>query len=106
MRLIQYINEYKKVGRGKEISIDDALKLAPQYSQAIIATNSDNSLFVRYRKGNEPIYYIDPKKGQPRVSKDTSNFYTLIMDNSKRWSKYPKRSQSLIGISNFNRLYC
>jgi hypothetical protein len=34
-------------------------------------------------------------KGQ-RKSKNTTNYYTLIMDNDPQWSKFPPRSASLI----------
>lgn len=102
MRLKNYIlNEfadYKKVGRGKEITEDQALKLVPNFSQAIKSALAGNSLITRNRNGNEEFYFIDPKKGEPRRSANTLNYYTLIMDNSKRWSKYPKRSRSIIGL--------
>jgi len=40
-------------------------------------------------------YVIDPTQVN-RKSLMNKNFYTLIMDNSKKWEKYPKRSKSLI----------
>jgi len=38
---------------------------------------------------------VDPKKLK-RKSSSNKNWYTLIMDNSEKWKKYPKRSESLI----------
>lgn len=35
-------------------------------------------------------------RSHSRRSANTDNHYTLWIDNSKQWSKYPKRSQSLI----------
>uniref|UniRef100_A0A6M3IS36 Uncharacterized protein n=3 Tax=viral metagenome TaxID=1070528 RepID=A0A6M3IS36_9ZZZZ len=93
MRLKQYLIVE---GRGKQISLDEALNIAPKYMTSI----------KRYIKNNEHIarditiitdyYLVDPKKvKEPRKSRYTENYYTLIMDNSKKWSKYPKRSLSL-----------
>ena len=98
MRLQNYILEYadyKKSGRGKGISEEEALKLAPKFSQAILSATTGNPLIIRYRSGRESFYLIDPKKDERR-SANTLNYYTFIMDNSKKWSKYPKRSKSII----------
>ena len=43
----------------------------------------------------ETAWFTDPSKSE-RKSRNTSNFYTLWIDNSKKWSTYPKRSKSLI----------
>ncbi len=102
MRLHNYILEYanyKKIGRGKEISEEQALKLAPKFSQAILSILKGNPYILRYINNNMNYYLIDPKKGEERKSANTFNYYTLIMDNSKRWSKYPKRSKSIICIT-------
>ncbi len=39
---------------------------------------------------------VDPTKGRPRVSANTSNHMTLLIDNLPSWKGYPKRSQSII----------
>ena len=101
MRFKFYLTEanYKSKGRGKFISEEQALKIAPKFSQAIIAALNENYYLIRYRESGKKVhfYHIDPKKSkEPRKSANTSNYYTLIMDNSRKWSKYPKRSQSLI----------
>lgn len=41
------------------------------------------------------IFIINPKQYE-RTSKNTNNYYTLIIDNSSAWNGYPKRSNSLI----------
>jgi len=103
MRLKFYLTEsrpnYKNYGRGKTISEEQAFKIIPSFSQSVLSALNDNLYLIRYRlKGKKHhYYYIDPKKSkEPRKSANTSNHYTLIMDNSKKWSKYPKRSQSVI----------
>ena len=46
----------------------------------------------------------DSNKGKPRKSANTENYYTLLIDNTKLWDKYPKRSRSFI-CSNYNSGY-
>jgi hypothetical protein len=39
-----------------------------------------------------------------RVSRDNGNWYTLMMDNSKFWEKYPKRGKSFIcSLDNYSK---
>lgn len=40
-------------------------------------------------------YMVDPSK-HDRVSRNTDNYYTLLIDNSPNWTNYPKRSKSII----------
>jgi hypothetical protein len=39
---------------------------------------------------------VDPTKGSPRISANTDNYYTLLIDNLPAWRAYPKRSKSII----------
>lgn len=39
---------------------------------------------------------LDPRKGTPRESANTSNHMTLLMDNLPSWKKFPLRSRSVI----------
>lgn len=39
--------------------------------------------------------YVDPSK-HTRKSAHTQNYYTLILDNSPKWKRFPKRSKSII----------
>ena len=103
MRLEKYITEgsdYESEGRGKGISMEEAIKIAPQYSDAI----ESSTVITRVsRTAEQHLYYlVDPKKSKvKRESRNTLNYYTVIMDNSQYWKKYPKRSESL--ISSINR---
>jgi hypothetical protein len=47
------------------------------------------------------IFFIEPSKFE-RKSINTANYYTLLIDNSKYWIDYPKRSQSIIGCSTYD----
>lgn len=40
-------------------------------------------------------YIVDHRKIE-RQSSNTSNYYTLIMDNSEKWKDYPKRKNSVV----------
>jgi len=51
------------------------------------------------RKKPQDVYIIDPSEHN-RVSIDTDNTYTLIIDNSEYWKDYPKRSESVICSTN------
>jgi hypothetical protein len=43
----------------------------------------------------EDFYLIDPRK-MDRMSANTKNYYTLMIDNSEKWKDYPKRKHSVI----------
>lgn len=47
-------------------------------------------------KNDANIFVGDPVIAGPRVSAATKNYYTLWLDNSPKWKKYPKRSQSFV----------
>jgi len=58
-----------------------------------------------YRGGNYPsiseLYFRDPMTyPEQRKSANTANYYTLWMDSSPKWIKFPKRSRSLICSNN------
>jgi hypothetical protein len=105
MRLKNYIIEvqrYKKKFRGVELSLDEVIRVSRHYSKAIekLLKNENSVIMTRTTLGSYFDYkYINPKKEEPRVSANTFNYYTLIIDNSKKWSKYPKRSQSIICLN-------
>lgn len=54
---------------------------------------------------NAPYGIVRPKEAaRKRTSENTENYYTLILDNSEEWSKYPNRSESIIASVNDNVL--
>ena len=100
MRLQQYINEkksYKKKTRSKVISLDEIRKTILQYSETMeVVINNKPCLIRDTDVPQKNIYILDPTKGEKRISRNTSNYYTLILDHSKNWAKFPKRSKSII----------
>ena len=80
-------------GRGKAI---DEYEAAELFKKNCKQYKWGEQTFYRGVEGRllQP-YFIDPSKSE-RKSANTSNFYTLWIDNSKKWADYPKRSKSLI----------
>lgn len=77
----------------KSITLNGALDIYNKY-----CSNFDPDRHFMFRgvsKANTPYFHVDPTKYK-RTSFSTKNFYTLIIDNSSAWKKYPDRSQSLI----------
>ena len=48
-----------------------------------------------------PYWIVQPGKSQ-RVSRNTSNFYTGLIDGLPSWKNYPKRSRSIICSNNYD----
>lgn len=90
MRLYEYLEEK----RGRTIDEKECRELLDtKHSKAF----RGRGLIFRGVSGYGKYVYIDPSKAKsPRVSANTYNYYTLIMDNSNVWKKYPERSHSLI----------
>jgi len=84
-------------GRSKTLYETEAIRLVKENCNiAVESYHNHKSRIYRGVNNPESFLYVDPKKGKPRKSANTYNYYTLIMDNMKEWKKYPKRSESLI----------
>jgi hypothetical protein len=86
-------------GRIKKLSEKDALKaLNTSFSMSRSEwENSGKSYIYRGTNSLKSDYAIGNGKGQyPRKSRNTTNYTTMFIDNSKMWSSYPKRSESFI----------
>lgn len=59
--------------------------------------NPGSTYIERYIDDFDSDYGIVRPSNYVRKSQNTENYYTLIVDNSERWSQYPKRSRSIIG---------
>jgi len=88
------LNEYVEKQRGKPITKEEARELLrTDHADAFVSKVQ----IYRGVGGYGDFAYIDPSKSKDlRRSASTSNYYTLMMDNSSKWSKYPKRSKSII----------
>lgn len=117
-RLETYINEtgtsiqqdpYKqREGRGKVVDkkelISWVLKNCGKSLDTIRKHKITITRFSDSKRSGGEFWLIDPKKAsEPRRSRNTYNYYTLVMDNDPAWGIFPKRSQSLICESSFQR---
>src|SRR5882762_7031765 len=82
---------------GEELNRSQPLDdLTPYLSQIIASVKNPHTTIYRGLNGHEEnILYVDPTN-YTRRSANTDNYYTLLMDNLPSWSKFPKRSKSLI----------
>jgi len=95
---VKHINTYKifeNLRQGTEI-------ISPEVAQEELKKlnhfNGSDDFITRGMKitdDPEKIFVIDPKL-HTRISANTTNHYTLLIDNSERWKHYPNRSHSLI----------
>jgi hypothetical protein len=58
----------------------------------------ENPIWRSMKDHQEPLVFIDTTNSE-RKSQNTSNHYTLLMDNSPNYALWPKRSKSLIATS-------
>ena len=92
MRLKQHINERHS---GKELSIVDAITSIKKECKSAWKSFQKGKYLYRGASGSTTgaVYYTG-RSG--RVSANSLNYYTLLIDNDPRWKPYPKRSESFI----------
>ena len=79
--------------KAQPISEEEAERIANEKCNIILQSNIH---IYRGINSKEPYMFGDAKFDIPRKSAYTSNFSTLIIDNSPNWNEYPKRSKSYI----------
>ena len=89
MRFIEYLSE----GRSISITEKEANKLLK--SKDYYDSTYGTPIYRGLENMKERFLFVRPSKFQ-RQSANTDNYYTLLIDNSERWKKFPKRSKSLI----------
>lgn len=90
---MKFKNLLLKEGRSKEISKDEIYSYLTSKDFNI---HKNASKIYRKISGFESKYGIVRPQNYKRKSANTSNYYTLIIDNSPKWSSYPKRSKSIV----------
>lgn len=93
MKLFEVAGEYQQ--RLKQLSVPEFIKLL-ETSCARSIHQINRMPIYRGMKYATALYTGDTGIGAPRKSKNTDNYYTLWVDNSREWEKYPKRSRSFI----------
>ena len=93
MRLNNYLNE----DRSKSLTMTQALDFLNEKCSTALRESDKNNCIYRGVNSSYDAIVIDPKNVKnPRISANTTNYYTLLMDNSSSWKQYPKRSESII----------
>ena len=100
----------------KEASVGKRLKITElEINKAIDMLNTHCKDALWMLRSNEPIWRgddtMEPKSGfsivdpteTKRKSQNTTNFYTVILDNIPSMQEYPKRSRSLIASTDFSK---
>lgn len=86
--------------RSKSISEEQALELIKSHCMDFV--KNAKVIPVRGISGrNSKFLSVDPSS-MIRTSRNTRNYYTLLLDNLSSWSKYPKRSESIICSNDIN----
>jgi len=101
MRLKQHITESRGVVLDQATAISAIKK---QCSSALSAMRKGKEVYRGVGDasvGKSDFIFIKPT-GSDRVSANTHNLYTLVIDGSSKWAKYPKRSKSIICTTDYN----
>lgn len=96
LTLKQFLLEYKEQSRSVPFDNDAkaAIKWIEKNSPSYIK-NAKKSPIFRGVRNNTLIKLINTSE-HTRVSANTSNIYTELIDNSSKWKGYPKRSKSIV----------
>jgi len=87
MRLINFLNE----GRSRTIFEDQAMKIVKRNCKQAVDRWKKGYKIFRAIDERDDFMFIKPRSGDMRRSRNTSNYYTLFMNNHENWSEYPKR---------------
>lgn len=99
MNFTTYLIESSKSGVVKETTIDEAITLIKKH-----CSQSIKSPIYRGIK-NGALALIGDSTVSERRSKNTDNYYTIILDNIFQNTKYPLRSRSFICTTNIRKTY-
>lgn len=99
----KFLKEEKSefVTRTKEISYEEAKEILRTKCSQFLKSNSSPKIYRGIDK--DVMFGLVNPSSSTRTSANTSNHYTLLIDNSPRWKDYPKRSKSIICSSDFYR---
>ncbi len=86
---------FEQAGRSTELSIANATGVYEQSCKSHTPVNRNiwRGTDASFSSG---VGVVDPKASKRTSIGDSGNHYTLLLDNLKSWSGFPKRSRSLI----------
>lgn len=103
MKFEKFLLEGNTSGRTKVIEEEEAVKfIATRCKQALRMYREGRIIYRSSEQFTKPWGIVEPARFK-RTSRYTRNYYTTMIDNMEQWSKYPKRSKSLIGASDSRR---
>jgi hypothetical protein len=83
-------------GRTQKIDEEDFYKNVKSQCSDILNTYKKREFYFRgITDFSQKFGFIKPKNFE-RVSRNTDNYYTLLMDNLPSWKSFPKRSKSIV----------
>jgi hypothetical protein len=94
MKFQRYLTEYKdeKKSVSKGLSKTNFLELLEQSKFKNSLEVYKNSQFRIFRGTNQHfVYGFYPKQEEERMSQNTGNFYTIMINHDAKWKKYPRR---------------
>ena len=98
MKLKQYLYEFQQdvdtdKSRVKPIENTEAFKILETRCERAFAEYTETGRHIqRYATGRKPDFgTMDASKMPPRLSRNTLNYYTLIINDDPIWKKYPRR---------------
>ncbi|VVC05892.1 Uncharacterised protein [uncultured archaeon] len=77
-------------------------KIETDCMESLLAYREHRRVFKGFNTLSKDFYITDPQR-KARISTNTSNYYTMIMDHLPEWNSYPKRSRSLICSTSIQR---
>lgn len=82
--------------RTRDIDIKTAESIFQKRCKGFMKMSENDTFIYRHITGFRGDFgWISPSN-HTRVSRNTANYYTLLIDNSPSWVRYPKRSKSVI----------
>jgi len=88
--MTRFENYILNEGRSKTITEEQVIEMLSVYCSKAVKTYALSPIY-RGVNNKDDYFYILPNPLKPRISANTANFYTLIMNNAPKWKKYPKR---------------
>lgn len=103
-----YLTEFKTGRRAREYSEPRSKPISFEEARELIHTKCKNTIQQNghYFRGIHKVrgdYLLFKSGNTERKSANTSNYYTLLLDNLPNWKKFPKRSKSIICSSGIQK---
>jgi len=93
MKFYNYLNESERM---TEITEKNLLYYLNEKCPKNLKYTLNGHVLKRGTDHSKNYFMGNSLKGEMRRSANTTNYYTLMIDNSKYWKDYPKRSKSFI----------